>query len=239
MPGKALFRAEEGAARRAGLPQPTPARRAERRYRGAEGSRLVALALAAAIQLAVIYVVLLQRSAPPPPREQAGQVVVLETPKPPPDPPPPIPPPPQPPPPHLVLPALPVIQIEQPRIIPPNPPVTSTITPSAPPPPPPAVAAPAPGIEDAFKSAVRAAVFAAHHVPPTARLMGLFGETRIAFTLIDGRVTAVRLIASSGHDMLDDAALTAVRTAAYPLVPQELRGRTLSFEITLYHRRTQ
>jgi protein TonB len=212
-----------------------PARRKE------HGPRAVALTVAVAMQMGLVFFLL--RAAPVPVREgeRKVEVVLLQTPEKPPDPPPPpIPPPPAPPTPHLVPPT-PVIEIAPakplpPVFVPPTAPAAPTaITPPPPPPPPPVQSA---ATEDStYNAAVRAAVFAAHHIPDSARLMAIFGDVRVGFTLRDGTPGNVRLIAPSGHEVLDTAALTAVRDARYPQPPEALRGRTLTFEITLYHSR--
>ena len=193
--------------------------------------RSVSLALAVTVQIAVVAIVI-RKAVLAPAREQDVQVVIVPSP-------PAIPlPAPTPKPPDPVMPKLavalppPVIRTVDP---PPAPaPPSNAITPPAPPPPPKTLP---PGVEDKFNAAVRAAVFAAHHIPDSARVMEIFGETQVAFTLTDGRVSDIRVIAPSGHSMLDDAALAAARSALYPPVPEELRGRTLRFEITLYRRR--
>jgi TonB family protein len=92
-------------------------------------------------------------------------------------------------------------------------------------------------VADAFKSAVRAAVFVAYRVPPTAKIMDEYGETRIGFVLTDGKVANVRMLSSSGHASLDRAAMAAVDGAVYPSTPVALRGHQLEFEITLFNRR--
>ena len=217
-------------------PRPSPPYRARRPGEQGKGVRVVALALAGAVQLSVAFALLHQARVAAPPEAKPLQVVLVETPEKPPDPPPPLPQP-QLPQTHVVLPSPPVIQIEAPKPPPiaPSPSAITMPTPAPPPPPPPQ--AQAPGIEDKFKAAVRAAVFAAHHVPDSARLLALYGETRVGFTLLDGAVGDIRMIAGSGHEALDQAALAAVRNARYPETPETLRGQKLTFEITLYHRR--
>jgi protein TonB len=138
----------------------------------------------------------------------------------------------------IVSPVLPQIRIEMPPPPASAPPAPNAISlPPAPPPPPPSQSSPPVGIEDRFKAAVFSAVLTAHRVPDSARALGIFGETRVGFSLRDTQVSNVRVVASSGHDSLDEAAVRAVRNAAYPEPPLPLRGRLLDFEITLYHRR--
>jgi periplasmic protein TonB len=204
------------------------------------GQRIAALALAGAVQIGAAYLLLATPALQKPPGQHTVEVTVLEPPKPPIEPPPalPIPVLPQP---QIVVPTPPVIRIEQPKAAAPAAPAPAPSPPAppvvaAPPPPPPAQA---PGVEDAFKAAVRAAVFEAYRVPSMSRLLGQYGATRVQFVLQDGRVSAVRILASSGHEPIDQAALAAVQTAQYPDAPEALRGRPLTFEIVLYTRRAQ
>ncbi len=198
--------------------------------------RLAALGLAIIIQLIAGAILFSHVLPQPKPGIHTVDLTIVETPQKPPDPPPPLPAVQLPPALLVVLPAPPALRIEAPKpLVVTAPPAPSAITPpvvAAPPPPPPPQA---PGIEDAFKAAVRAAIFAAHRVPDSARLLAQFGDARVAFTLVDGHARDIRLVAGSGHDSLDAAALAAVRDAHYPPVPEELRGRSLSFEIILYH----
>ncbi|WP_237758202.1 energy transducer TonB [Anaeromyxobacter sp. PSR-1] len=57
--------------------------------------------------------------------------------------------------------------------------------------------------------------------PPAAELMGWSGTVRVGFTILtDGSVADLRVVESSGHGVLDRAALAAVRKAApYPRPP--------------------
>jgi periplasmic protein TonB len=199
--------------------------------------RLVALGLAIMVQL-IAGAILFSHAMPQvKPGVHIVDLTLVETPEKPPDPPPPVPTVQLPPALAVVLPAPPALRIEAPKpLVVAAPPAPSPIAPPVVAPLPPPPPAQAPGIEDAFKAAVRAAIFTAHRVPDSARLLAQFGDARIAFTLLDGHARDIRLVASSGHDTLDDAALAAVRDAHYPPVPDELRGRVLSFEITLYHR---
>jgi protein TonB len=229
--GRTEFAADESV-----MPKPNRAARFPGNNRR---TRFVAFAMATVIELVLALIAMRHAHAPRPPEIQATKVELLSLPRKPPDPPPPAPPVPAPPDPKLVLPAPPVILIEAPRPPPvaAAPPQSATPLTIPPPPPPPPPAAQLPGVEDAFKAAVRAAVFAAYRVPAAARLLEQYGETRVAFVLEDGRVGDARIVASSGHETLDQAALAAVRSAQYPAVPEALRGRGLAFEIVLYNRR--
>ncbi len=104
-------------------------------------------------------------------------------------------------------------------------------TPPAPPPPP---APPAPdvaSIKATFEAELRSAIQAAVRYPPAARMMQLTGKTLVGFDFRDGAVSHVRVLTSSGADVLDHAAMDAVRAAGYPATPKELQGKTLAFTI--------
>lgn len=57
--------------------------------------------------------------------------------------------------------------------------------------------------------------------PPAAELMGWSGTVRVGFTVLtDGSVADLRVVVSSGHGVLDRAALAVIRKAApYPRPP--------------------
>lgn len=104
-------------------------------------------------------------------------------------------------------------------------------TPPAPPPPP---APPAPdvaSIKATFEAELRSAIQAAVHYPQAARLMQLTGKTLVGFDFRDGVASNLRVVTSSGADLLDKAAMDAVRNAPYPATPKELQGKTLAFTI--------
>lgn len=199
--------------------------------------RLAALGLAILAQLLASAILFSHAMPQSKPGVHTVDLTIVETPAKPPDPPPPLPAVQLPPSPQVVLPAPPVLRIDAPKpLVVAAPPAPSPIATPVVAPPPPPLPAQAPGLEDTFKAAVRAAIFASHRVPDAARLLAQFGDTRVAFTLLDGHPREIRLVASSGHDSLDTAALAAVRDAQYPPIPDELRGQAFSFEITLYHR---
>ena len=104
-------------------------------------------------------------------------------------------------------------------------------TPPAPPPPP---APPAPdlaSIKASFEAELRSAIQAAVRYPRAARLMQLTGKTLVGFDFRDGSVSHLRVVTSSGTDLLDHAALDAVRNAPYPATPQALQGKAMAFTI--------
>ena len=69
--------------------------------------------------------------------------------------------------------------------------------------------------------------------PEEARQKQLYGDLKLLVTLRpDGTLQAVRVLASSGHKVLDDAALRIVRMAApYPPFPEEMKRSTDLLEI--------
>lgn len=110
----------------------------------------------------------------------------------------------------------------------PAPPQPAPVPPPPPTPVPPGVN---PGVEAHFHDQVRAAVQAAMRYPYAARLAHIAGRAKVSFAYLDGRVSAVKIIVSSGYDMLDDAALQAVSAAAYPSPPERLAGTVIPFEV--------
>lgn len=127
-----------------------------------------------------------------------------------------------------------------PRMQPPPAPVADTkpampVAPPAPPaPPPPQPVAPAPdvaSIRDAFAAALRSAIQAAVRYPSAARMMQLTGEAEIAFAYRNGTVTDVRVVQSAGSELLDRAAMAAVRDAVLPITPKTLLGRSMAFQV--------
>ena len=69
--------------------------------------------------------------------------------------------------------------------------------------------------------------------PEEARQKQLYGDLKLLVTLRpDGTLQAVRVLVSSGHKVLDDAALRIVRMAApYPPFPEEMKRSTDLLEI--------
>lgn len=76
-----------------------------------------------------------------------------------------------------------------------------------------------------FAAKMHQAVQAAVRYPPAAKMMGMQGRARVSFTYVNGQVSDVRLVTSSGSDVLDRAALEAVRRANYPMPPDALKGK--------------
>ncbi len=87
-----------------------------------------------------------------------------------------------------------------------------------------------------FEAALRSAIQLAVRYPAAADLMQLTGNTVVAFHYRDGRISAVRIAHSSGIRMLDRAATRAVRRAFYPPAPPALKGKRMTFEITVHFR---
>ncbi len=103
-------------------------------------------------------------------------------------------------------------------------------TPPAPPPP----APPAPdvaSIKATFEAELRSAIQAAVRYPQAAKLMQLTGKTLVSFDFRDGAVSHLRVLTSSGADLLDHAALDAVRNASFPATPKPLQGKSMAFTI--------
>jgi periplasmic protein TonB len=107
-----------------------------------------------------------------------------------------------------------------------------TTTPSAPAP---AVAAPAaPAAVDpalAYNIKLAAAVQAAFEVPGSAKALSFKGRARMEFSLHDGKVSAIRVLQSSGLSAVDRAATKAVEMASYPLPPAGLQNKEGVYQI--------
>ena len=92
---------------------------------------------------------------------------------------------------------------------------------------------PAP-LPEADLAAVRERIVRSLSYPPRARKMGWEGRVVVGFVLLaDGRVRDLRVLSSSGHEALDEAALAAVRRAApYPPPGRDRLVRTpVSFRL--------
>jgi protein TonB len=116
----------------------------------------------------------------------------------------------------------------------PNTPATDALpVPPAPPAPqPPAPPAPAAGATDpSFDATLRAAIEAALRYPESARMAGITGRVRVAFTYRDGSASDARIVVSSGTGLLDRAALAAVSAADYPKPAPDLAGKSLSKQL--------
>ncbi|HTH98812.1 MAG TPA: TonB family protein [Stellaceae bacterium] len=103
--------------------------------------------------------------------------------------------------------------------------------PVAPPPPAPPVEAASPDQLALFEGRLNQAVKEAVVYPAVARMMHLSGQARVAFTYLDGSVSDIRIVQSSGAPSIDKAAMDAVRTAVYPPPPGFLRHRSRTVSI--------
>jgi TonB family protein len=90
---------------------------------------------------------------------------------------------------------------------------------------------PAPDPALAYNIKLAAAVQAAFEVPGTAKALSFKGRTRMEFSLHDGKVTAIRVIQSSGLSAVDRAATKAVESASYPLPPAGLQNKEGVYQI--------
>ena len=82
-----------------------------------------------------------------------------------------------------------------------------------------------------FRDEVRAAVQAAVIYPMAARMAHVTGRAQVEFDYLDGVPSDARITVSSGNDLLDRAALAAVRMASYPRPAQEFAGKKLNFVV--------
>jgi TonB family protein len=86
-----------------------------------------------------------------------------------------------------------------------------------------------------FTDKVRQKIAKAKHYPRMARRRGMEGQPVITFTLDkQGRLAKADLEQTSGHQLLDQAALEAVHQAApYPEIPDELKVETYQFKLPI------
>jgi protein TonB len=213
----------------------------------------IAILAGLVIEIAAIGSVLTFTHQQPPPTDHPTIVKLSVIAPAPPAPPAPKPPPPKPvtpPPPQPVAPPVPVPPPPPrpaehhiarhvpppPKPLPVTPPVDQTPPPTPSPPPPPAPAAPSAGELDLFRAAMRAAVRRAAVTPEAAQMAHEAGVTRVGFTFLDGTVSNVLVVASSGFPLLDDAAMQAVREARYPPVPPDIRGQAESVQVDVIFR---
>ena len=140
---------------------------------------------------------------------------------------------------HIVRPH-PVVTPQPPK---PDPLPPSTTTPTAftqpvplpPSPPPPPQAAPSTdntaAIKATYADKIHAAVQAAVYYPPAAAAMNFSGRVRVEFHLLNATPSDERVLVSSELGMIDRAALRAVKTAAYPAPPKELRDKDEIYQV--------
>ena len=101
---------------------------------------------------------------------------------------------------------------------------------------PPAPPQPDPHLLATFNDQVLGAVQSAVQYPLAARMGHMHGRTQVGFNYLDGAVSNVSVLKSSGYHALDDAAIQAVMTAHYPPPPGALRGHSLPFALWVVHR---
>jgi TonB family protein len=89
-----------------------------------------------------------------------------------------------------------------------------------------------------LEARIDAAVREAAVMPDAARRQHRQGSARLRFRYLDGVVDGLQVIASSNSQVLDDAALRAVRTAHYPVPSGRIRGRALNLLVWIDFRLT-
>ncbi len=117
-------------------------------------------------------------------------------------------------------------KVTAPKVEKPKP--AAPITPPAPP-------QPDPHLLATFNDQVLGAVQAAVQYPFAARMAHMQGRTRVRFNYLDGVVSNVTVVTTSGYDILDDAAIQAVMNAHYPTPPASLKGKILPFTLWVVH----
>lgn len=91
------------------------------------------------------------------------------------------------------------------------------------------------GLRGMFTGNVRQRIANARVYPQIARRRGMEGQPVIAFTLNkNGQLMELRLDRTSGYQLLDRAALEAVKHAApYPEIPAPLKLNTFQFKLPI------
>ena len=93
-------------------------------------------------------------------------------------------------------------------------------------------------IEQAYKTALQAEIARHRSYPLMARRLRQEGTVAVGFVVqADGRLTAIELLESSGHQLLDEAALAAVREVGrFRPIPEELDRLDWSLSVPLNFR---
>lgn len=79
-----------------------------------------------------------------------------------------------------------------------------------------------PSHEAAYISQVRTQIERHKIYPALARKLDMSGTVEVAYTLNrQGQLVGVQIVKSSGSDILDKAALQAVRSALFPTIPED------------------
>ncbi|MDX5333720.1 MAG: energy transducer TonB [Gammaproteobacteria bacterium] len=93
-------------------------------------------------------------------------------------------------------------------------------------------------IEQAYKTALQAEIARHRSYPLMARRLRQEGTVAVGFVVqADGQLTAIELLESSGHRLLDEAALAAVREVArFRPIPEELDRQDWPLSVPLNFR---
>jgi len=134
----------------------------------------------------------------------------------------------------------------EPRIAEAPPPPRDTQSPPAPAP---VVSTPAPqptpvdpglivSVEQAYKTALQAEIARHRSYPRIARRLRQEGTVEVGFVVLaDGRLTEIELVDSSGYDLLDHAAIQAVRDVRqFRPIPSELARKRWNLSVPLNFR---
>jgi protein TonB len=90
------------------------------------------------------------------------------------------------------------------------------------------------GVKEAeFALRLKAAIQAAVVYPAAARNMGFSGRARVEFQFRDGAIDHLKIIQSSGSGLIDQAALASVGNAVLPPIPDSLKGREMTYQVTV------
>ena len=86
-----------------------------------------------------------------------------------------------------------------------------------------------------FLDSIRKKIESKKKYPPAARNVGVEGRSEVRMTILkDGQLANVVVINSSGHEILDKAALRSVRDAApFPPIPKQIGRDSIEMSINL------
>ena len=140
---------------------------------------------------------------------------------------------------HVIHPR-PVVTSQPPKPdpIPPKVATPTAFTQPVPPPPAPSLPPqPAPVVDNtaavkaSYDDKIHAAVQSAVYYPRAAAAMNFSGRVRVEFHLLNSVASDAKVLVSSNLGMIDRAALRAVKIAAYPAPPKELRDKDLTYQV--------
>ncbi len=87
--------------------------------------------------------------------------------------------------------------------------------------------------EAEFAARLKASIQAAVVYPAAAKAMGFSGRARLEFQFRDGVISHLKVVQTSGSGLIDQAAMASVGNAVVPPIPDFLKGRDLTYQVTV------